>query len=821
MKKWIIRIFVFFLLVIFSIAGYIYVKKEEIKHKAIDGINQKLDAKITVNDKIEITFFKTFPNVTLELNKVFIEDKFNKNDTLANVETINFTINPLSLLDEELSIKSIILRNGIVRLKTYKDGKSNYDILKKDDSKKDNSAKLNLEKIIIEKIDLIYDDLRSKIYINTFINDASFSGKFYNKDFDIFVKLNATAKKLLISEISFLNKNKVQANFDLFYKAENKCISFKENNIDIDGTNFNCFGDICTETNHINLSAKAKGSSLKNGLKLIPKSLFQLNGISGNGKYNIDILLTGKLNKPKINIDFNLENATAKIEEYNLEVDDLYSSGSFSNIPKNNLIINEFTLKSGKTFLNGSMKIPDLDSKKMELVLDGEIDMPLLEKFKLKSIELNSGTTKFQNLFFNFNYRIQDSIWVATKLLGNIVFDNVQGEFNKIQQDFELNGDLKFVNKKVNIKNIDLLIGKNDIQYSGIIKNSLNFFQNDIFGTNDALVLKGKLKSTVFDINDFLENNSVGKDTSDNKYNLLKWLNVIVDINFKVDKLIYKKLEVNDIKSKIISKEAGLFSFRNLKANSLGGKANGDVEIRFFNNRKLEVFISSKLKNIEIKKLFTDLENFGQTALTDKNIKGKLDAKLTTSMVFKNFTEFQASELILQTDFVLNDGELIKLKSLESLSNYLSIDQLEHIYFSTYKSSISIVNKVLKLNNSEIQSNLISLDIGGTHSFDNEIDYAIKLNLKNLLATKFKKKKTLDKDYVNNVKGGINIFISMKGTVDNPIIKMDKKNANLNLKENLKNEKENLKDLFKKDKTFFENEEELYFEDEEEFIEFE
>jgi len=150
LKKWFFRIFITLCAIVFATALYIYVKKDEIQQKAISGINQKLDAKIIVNGKIDITFISTFPNITLELNKVFIEDKFNEKDTLINVERINFTINPLSLLSDELSIKSIIIKDGIIKLKTFANGKSNYEIIKaSSDANKNKKANLNLEEIII------------------------------------------------------------------------------------------------------------------------------------------------------------------------------------------------------------------------------------------------------------------------------------------------------------------------------------------------------------------------------------------------------------------------------------------------------------------------------------------------------------------------------------------------------------------------------------------------------------------------------------------------------------------------------------------------
>ena len=84
----------------------------------------------------------------------------------------------------------------------------------------------------------------------------------------------------------------------------------------------------------------------------------------------------------------------------------------------------------------------------------------------------------------------------------------------------------------------------------------------------------------------------------------------------------------------------------------------------------------------------------------------------------------------------------------------------------------------------------------------------MQLNLKNILAAKFKAKQTISPDYVNEVEGGINLYISMTGTVDNPIISYDKTSVKEKIKEDFKDEKNEFKNLFKKEeKSEFENQE--------------
>ncbi|MBI2966667.1 MAG: hypothetical protein HYY40_02500 [Bacteroidetes bacterium] len=70
------------------------------------------------------------------------------------------------------------------------------------------------------------------------------------------------------------------------------------------------------------------------------------------------------------------------------------------------------------------------------------------------------------------------------------------------------------------------------------------------------------------------------------------------------------------------------------------------------------------------------------------------------------------------------------------------------------------------------------------------------------------KKENEEFGFIEPEEGGMTLFISMTGTVDNPVFKYDKKAAFVKMKEDLKEEKQELKTilheefgLFKKDST--------------------
>ena len=142
---------------------------------------------------------------------------------------------------------------------------------------------------------------------------------------------------------------------------------------------------------------------------------------------------------------------------------------------------------------------------------------------------------------------------------------------------------------------------------------------------------------------------------------------------------------------------------------------------------------------------------------------------------------------------------------------FIELKDLENVRFSTLKNQIEIKNQIITIPKMEVKSTALNITASGTHTFNNEINYKVKLSLNELLAKKAKQAKKQNDEFGEVADDGLgrtNIFLSMTGTVDNPIIKYDSKGAIQNIKQDLKVEKQTLKSilheefgLFKKDST--------------------
>ena len=103
----------------------------------------------------------------------------------------------------------------------------------------------------------------------------------------------------------------------------------------------------------------------------------------------------------------------------------------------------------------------------------------------------------------------------------------------------------------------------------------------------------------------------------------------------------------------------------------------------------------------------------------------------------------------------------------------------------------------------EIESSALSVFVSGTHNFDNEIDYRIRLLLSDLLSRKSREKnKSFDNEFgalIDDDLGRTTLYLRMDGTSVDPNIYFDKIRIKEKIKKEVKKEKEEIKKIIRED----------------------
>jgi AsmA-like C-terminal region len=211
------------------------------------------------------------------------------------------------------------------------------------------------------------------------------------------------------------------------------------------------------------------------------------------------------------------------------------------------------------------------------------------------------------------------------------------------------------------------------------------------------------------------------------------------------------------------------------------------------NKKAIEVVSSFKLNGIHADSVFYVFENFDQSFIEDRHLKGQATADVSLEMTLNENLNLYQETLVGDISAVIRNGELNNFEPLKKLNKFIDDASLHKLRFADIKNDIHIENKTIYIPQMEIRSNVTSLKISGTHTFDQHIDYHI--------VTPLRKRQISDTEELNAIEdegsGRTNLLLKITGTTDNYKVSYDTKAVKKKIAADLKNEVKELKDAFK------------------------
>jgi len=238
----------------------------------------------------------------------------------------------------------------------------------------------------------------------------------------------------------------------------------------------------------------------------------------------------------------------------------------------------------------------------------------------------------------------------------------------------------------------------------------------------------------------------------------------------------------------------------------MNGVISGKAVITGEEQNNMLLRTTGELRKIDIYKLFYVFNDFGQDFLVAKNLKGFVSGTINFSAQISPKLELLTKNLTTESDFIIENGELINFEPINELSSFVELSELQHIKFSTLKNSVMIKDEKVFIPQMDINSSAFNITISGTHGFDNYFDYKVRLNLNEVLSRKAKLAKKENEEFgvvEDDGSGETNIYLSVIGTPDDFNVRYDRKEAMNKIKSNLQEEKKLLKTILKEELGLF------------------
>ena len=780
----------------------VIIYEDDVKGIIIKELNKHLNSEVRIDPKnIGFTILKSFPDCALEFKEVTIMEvsKAETKDTLLYTKRLSLAFNVKDIFKKNYSIQKIELENGKANLKVDKDGNTNYIIWKSDTTNTGNdSLVFSLQKITLKNIRLNYKNSKAKIKILTDLKLIHFKGEFNNSHYTLDAGGNTFISLFQIEKTKYINDKNLK--FEVEIDVNENQFVIKHSETSINATKLISSGNFVIQDSLLSLDILFKGEKLdiSSTLSLLPEKFqAQINDYKSDGEFYGSGTIKYKYNTPvTVNAQFGIRNASITYKPQNTTLSNVNLFGSIDvNKGNSKLLLENISANLNSNTFSGNVEVLNFNDPFLKLNLAAKTNLgELLSFYPIDTIREISGNidinAKLSGLIRDFK---NNTFTSDIKAEGIASIKNIKAKFKNSTKDLNIpEGTLKLTDRSLGVTGLKILKGTSDITLTGEMPNFLGY----LFDGNIPLIINAKVSSDNIELEDLLFTS--GNSSGASAVSISDKLDFNVNVALK--HLAFGKFNANNIKGNVLLKDQKIA----LKDLSLSA-AEGTVKLNAFadaTSKNIKVSGDCDLEKLNIQKLFTELNNFGQNTLQDKHLKGFVTAHVSFTAIWDENLKVNLNSINASSNILIERGELISFKPLESLARYIDINELKHIKFSSLQSTVDIKDQMISIPKTSIRSSAINIEFWGKHSFDNTVDYHIQLLLSELLSKKQKANKNLDDELSlveNDPENRRSVFIVMSGAIDNPTIKYDSKGAKEKIREDITKEKQNIKQILKEE----------------------
>ena len=778
------------LVLLLSVAALsVVVYKQDIIKLLTDEVNAHIKTKLEVGN-IDLKLLQGLPYISVAFTDVKFHSAF-KDELLLTSQTLYFNLNVRSLFNKGVQIERLEVHNAELFIHYSKEGKPNFDVfvVNKKDSLNDEKGDLILTSVLFKNVTIRNKDDLKKIDATYKIEELKGSAIAEKTNLKLDVKTNFRLQKTNMEGEKWLLHRNIYVATKLTVAPT--LITIGQSTIGVEYAKFGVQGNIVRGSKtKLDILFTGKKIKFHHLVSILPAAWQQYAApLKGKGEIDLDATIKGYFSgklwpglQAKISLkDFELHHARLSYPMQHINV-----QGSVQMKKLWDLSSAQFALKKLEAKVNNhpvaiTGALTNFKKPIINLAAQGTLDASWL--FNLLAPKLVANSNASGTLQVNLNTGLTSlpkGGFAPINARGDVAFDSVSvSNFNGLPLN-NLSGELSFGNNALNFKSLNVSYGQTQLVLNGQLQRSE---QNETLSAYKASV---RVESPQVNLDEIINVVAAPKDSTATKpkTNNHKIL-YTVNLDLQVDNLNFMKFKGRDIRARLQLKNNEVDV---LKATftGLGGRnaVSGKVLQQFNNDYYIEA--NAHTEQIYLDSLFYVFGNFGQNFITDKAIKGLLNANVFTKVYFSS--RWNIHRNLLYTEALLNvkKGELNNFEPIMSLSDYLinEDENLAKLRFSEIENSILIKNDTVFIADMNVGTNVRNIKIGGYHTLNQQIDYR--------LAVPIIKESLIKESEFGNVrkdeKGGLYMPFRIKGTTDNYRVSYDLKTAGSNFITGLKNE---------------------------------
>jgi len=384
-----------FLLLIILLSVIAKLKENEIAGIALRKIGKSISAPIVIDD-ISLSLIRRFPLATIKLEGVWLgsPDAFGLSDsliteeeTLAKIEKVYVSVKTRPLFKGEFEIMRVEIKGADLSYIVDTRGISNFDFLinaKQKDISDTTAVSLNvmLKELILRDIHCNYYDSLNLISARMVIPKAEINGEIRGE------YIHGSAKGMLkLSDCNYKATNlhfmrETGIDFNVMYSEDS--VDVKELIISTDGADFYLVGNaVIKDTVEMDIHIQGTRINIDEIIKYIPKkTLEDIDLQKASGMLNMDAAIKGFVYDsilPEVKMNVVMKNGYIQMAGYpalkNISFTGYLTNGKMMNNKTTSVTIRKFHAETGKSSVDMSFSLNNLDLKQYKINADIEIDL--------------------------------------------------------------------------------------------------------------------------------------------------------------------------------------------------------------------------------------------------------------------------------------------------------------------------------------------------------------------------------------------------------------------------------------------------------------
>ena len=749
---------IFFLLYIIAFI-YVSVNKKSIIKQVTEEIGKKINGKVSIGD-VELSFFRTFPKVSVLLHSVSIRDTMYEthHHAIFQAEDVFAQLSVAELIKKQFPVNGLRIEKASIYLFTNTDGYTNAYLLKPKGNNTSSSSggstaqKNNLESIEFKDVRVTIDDRKKEKLHDIFVDNLKVKLDDEESETIFYTKTNMLIKSLAFNlpNGSYVKGKKFEGDFHFRFDKKLEQLQFDSIYIRLDEQPFNITAsfDLVKPDPQFNLRIHTHQILYDFAKTLLTAKIdTALSIVDIDKKLDVDASINGLLNggDPFIIINWKVKNAHLATPFF--DFDDASFIGYYTNEVTKGLPRRDPNSKISLKSFSATWNALPFSSEHIEILnlSDPILTCDLTANFPLTTLNETIGSSAIQfesgNGSINLSYKgkLTKTNNSNSFINGNISFIN--GNILYAPRNVELknlSGQMEVKNSDVLIENIQCSVLNNKIIMDGKANNLLslintepdkvdidwNIYSPNLNLTGFTYLLKSRAKLSSKSSGSKLGKLAAGIDNVLNESSL--------HVNLKTPRLTYKKFEATNAVASVTLLNDN-YQLNNLSMDQGNGHINLNGSLVTIKDDYHQAKANVTLDNMDVNSLFSAFNNFGQNGIEAKNLEGKLTATVNADLMLNDEGKAYPNTVHSVVDFSLKQGALNNYEPIKKIQSFIFKKRdFNNIRFAELKDHLEVANQEIIINRMEIESSVLSMFVEGIYSMKGNTNLSIQIPFSNL-----------------------------------------------------------------------------------------